>query len=151
MPILSLQCINTRSAFSLANFSTSLAALPAIRCHSGTLFRFNWSCGKQILNNNKINYRCQILSYCAFCWLCKKMYRCEAFVQIPWRFSSCHEYAFCPHLSPGRSQDCPGKPAGLLAKSTQDKVKWLKQGASAAREKHWLASWSTLPVPPSLY
>lgn len=69
MPILSLQCINTRSAFSLANFSTSLAALPAIRCHSGTLFRFNWSCGKQIWNND---YRGQILSYWAFCWLRKR-------------------------------------------------------------------------------
>lgn len=43
IPILSLQCISTRSAFSLANFSTSFAALPAIRCHSGTLFRFSWS------------------------------------------------------------------------------------------------------------
>lgn len=48
IPILSLQCISTISAFSLANFSTSLAALPAIRCHSGTLFRFSWSCAKQI-------------------------------------------------------------------------------------------------------
>lgn len=48
------------------------------------------------------------IHYWAFCSVC--------FVQIPWQFSSCHECAFCPRLSLGLGQDCPGKPADLLAK-----------------------------------
>lgn len=114
IPILSLQCISTRSAFSLANFSTSLAALPAIRCHSGTLFRLSWSYGKK--HNTlvtKVN-----------CFLLKLLtLSVDVMCLLPWRFSSCHGCAFCPHLSPGPSQNCPDTPAGLLAKSTRNKVK----------------------------
>lgn len=97
MPILSLQCTSTRSAFSLANFSTSFAALPARRCHSGTLFLPNWSCRNTVIN--------------AFTALKEDICQQQLFIFIPWQSWHCPVCASYRRPSPARGQGCPGTPA----------------------------------------
>lgn len=145
MPILSLQCINTISAFSLANFSTSLAALPAIRCHSGTLFRFSWSCGKRIVKTTIADVR--ILPHWALCSLCRCKCLWSDTVAIFKLSRMCILSTSFSGTESGLSRYA-SRPVGWEHTRQSE---WVKTWTGCLSCQHWLPSWSSLPVAPSLH